>query len=162
MSPARAALVETLVREHEPHLRQLARLNADCAANGDDAFAAGVEKALHHLPLDHPDPAGWLGLTIKREAWTITRRRRLVPTDPSTGEAVDLHASAPDPFAAYHDLDEIVRAMECLKPDERTALGDLASGLSYQEIQDRHGWTRTKVNRCLAEGRDRAREEVAV
>jgi DNA-directed RNA polymerase specialized sigma24 family protein len=40
-----------------------------------------------------------------------------------------------------------------LKPDERTAIGLAAAGYSYGEIAERRGWTKTKVNRCLYEGR---------
>ena len=40
-----------------------------------------------------------------------------------------------------------------LKPQERQALGLFALGYSYGEICDLTGWTHTKVNRCLAEGR---------
>jgi len=40
-----------------------------------------------------------------------------------------------------------------LTPDQRTALILLAAGFSYREIADRRGWTYTKVNRSIAEGR---------
>ena len=40
-----------------------------------------------------------------------------------------------------------------LKPDQRTALLLLGLGFSYREIAELRGWTHTKVNRCLAEGR---------
>lgn len=48
--------------------------------------------------------------------------------------------------AAAHGLGE-------LKPDERTALLLLGLGCSYREIAALRGWTHTKVNRSLAEGR---------
>jgi DNA-directed RNA polymerase specialized sigma24 family protein len=44
-------------------------------------------------------------------------------------------------------------AVDRLKPDERTALLLLGLGYSYQEIAETQGWTHTKVNRCIAEGR---------
>jgi DNA-directed RNA polymerase specialized sigma24 family protein len=37
----------------------------------------------------------------------------------------------------------------------------LAAGLSYAEIGELCGWTYTKVNRCLAEGRVALRERLA-
>jgi DNA-directed RNA polymerase specialized sigma24 family protein len=45
-----------------------------------------------------------------------------------------------------------------LKPQERLALFLQGQGYSYAEIQRLCGWTYTKVNRCLAEGRERLRE----
>jgi RNA polymerase sigma factor (sigma-70 family) len=55
---------------------------------------------------------------------------------------------------AAADLDA---AMRSLKPDQRRALTLLALGYSYAEIAERSGWTRTKVNRSLTEGRARLR-----
>lgn len=46
-----------------------------------------------------------------------------------------------------------------LKPNEHRALGLLAAGYRYQEIMEMSGWTYTKVNRLIAEGRDRLRRQ---
>ena len=53
------------------------------------------------------------------------------------------------------------RALATLKPAERRALALLAAGLSYAEIGELCGWSYTKVNRCLAEGRAALRERMA-
>src|SRR4051794_37476829 len=45
--------------------------------------------------------------------------------------------------------------MRRLKRDEARALMLKAEGLSYVEIGERLGWTYTKVNRCITEGRKR-------
>src|SRR4051794_29444254 len=45
--------------------------------------------------------------------------------------------------------------MRRLKRDEARALMLKAEGLSYNEIGERLGWTYTKVNRCITEGRRR-------
>ena len=45
--------------------------------------------------------------------------------------------------------------MRRLKRDEARALMLKAEGLSYVEIGERLGWTYTKVNRCITEGRRR-------
>ena len=50
-------------------------------------------------------------------------------------------------------LSEQLQALSALKPDERRALGLFALGVSYAEICERTGWTHTKMNRCLSEGR---------
>jgi hypothetical protein len=54
--------------------------------------------------------------------------------------------------------ERIARSLEALarlKPDERTALLLRANGFSYNEIGARQGWTYTKVNRSITEGRRR-------
>ena len=50
------------------------------------------------------------------------------------------------------------RDLPRLKPQERRALGLLAAGHSYKEICALTGWTYTKVNRSVTEGRRRLRE----
>ena len=52
-------------------------------------------------------------------------------------------------------------ALQALKPAELRALTLLAEGYSYAEIGEITGFSRTKVNRCLAEGRERYRSIVA-
>jgi hypothetical protein len=48
-------------------------------------------------------------------------------------------------------------ALQALKPQELRALTLLAEGYTYAEICEVTGWTYTKINRCLAEGRERFR-----
>jgi DNA-directed RNA polymerase specialized sigma24 family protein len=64
-----------------------------------------------------------------------------------------------------HELAELrellasaAQALGELKPQERRALLLQAQGYSYAEIRGLTGWTHTKVNRCLSEGRARLRE----
>ena len=52
-------------------------------------------------------------------------------------------------------MERSVEALRALKPDEARALLLKAEGLSYQEIGRRFGWTYTKVNRSITEGRAR-------
>jgi DNA-directed RNA polymerase specialized sigma24 family protein len=47
--------------------------------------------------------------------------------------------------------------LKILKPNERRALGLLALGFSYREIMQATGWTYTKVNRSIRDGRKRLR-----
>ena len=48
---------------------------------------------------------------------------------------------------------EVAGSLRRIKDAERRALALQAAGCSYAEIQAITGWTYTKVNRCLAEGR---------
>ncbi len=50
-----------------------------------------------------------------------------------------------------------LRLLAALRADERRALVLQASGYSYAEICALTGWTYTKVNRSLAEGRAKLR-----
>jgi len=63
-----------------------------------------------------------------------------------------------EPDEQYERLEELrerAALLGLLKRDERIALVLLAAGYSYREIGERQGWTYTKVNRCIAEGRRR-------
>ena len=48
-------------------------------------------------------------------------------------------------------------ALQTLKPQELRALSLLAEGYSYKEIGEITGFSQTKINRCLAEGREKFR-----
>src|SRR6188472_36360 len=52
-------------------------------------------------------------------------------------------------------------ALQALKPAELRALSLLAEGYSYAEIGELTGFSQTKINRVLAEGRDRFRSLVS-
>ncbi|HEU4944199.1 MAG TPA: zf-HC2 domain-containing protein, partial [Solirubrobacterales bacterium] len=52
-------------------------------------------------------------------------------------------------------------ALQALKPAELRALTLLAEGYSYAEIGEITGFSQTKINRCLAEGRERFRKLVS-
>lgn len=60
----------------------------------------------------------------------------------------------PDELLEATEQTELARTLiNQLKPNERRALTLLALGYSYREICNITGWTYTKVNRCIAEGR---------
>jgi hypothetical protein len=100
----------------------------------------------------------WLKVVIKHEALSIRRSR----SESVSGEEIDLDARS-EPTA--RPLDEQVaggervsrsaEALRALKPDERRALMLKAQGYSYDEIGSHLGWTYTKVNRAITEGRRR-------
>ena len=74
----------------------------------------------------------------------------------------------PSEAALTHDQAERIdrlrigaEALKQLKPQEIRALVLSAEGYSYKQIQEITGWTYTKVNRCLTEGRKAFLERVA-
>lgn len=158
-------LAGLLGEDHRLLLAQASRhaqLPADAEEALQSACAIFIEK---YRPPAEPLP--WLLTTVKREAWRIAKRsyrhRELaltaVPRSDGQGYA-DLSDSFPDPTpepgerVEAHELsDQRRRALACLKPDQRTALLLFGLGYSYAEIAELRGWTHTKVNRCISEGR---------
>jgi RNA polymerase sigma factor (sigma-70 family) len=144
------------------HLLAVARRNAACEADAEEAvqeaFLAFIES---YDPAGGAPPVAWLTLVLKRKCWRArgARRREVRELLPGAeAEAEALASSPPDTEARVVDLEEARARLRPLKPDERTAIGLAAAGYSYGEIAERRGWTQTKVNRCLYEGRAALRE----
>jgi hypothetical protein len=101
---------------------------------------------------------------VKHEAMSIrSARLRLVASvevDLDAHEA--LHLPGPDERAAAREhIDRSLAALASLKPAESRALVLQATGRSYAEIEAETGWSHTKVNRVLTEGRAAFRTRVA-
>jgi RNA polymerase sigma factor (sigma-70 family) len=156
-----ARRVEAMVARHGSALLRVANQFSLCHDDALDAYQRGLEIYLRHL--DRVDPAtegAWLRVVVKHEAMAIRRARQ----ESVAHEDVDLDATV----SALREVDEAVaggerversvEALRALKPDEAKALMLKAQGLSYQEIGRRFGWTYTKVNRSITEGRKRFME----
>jgi DNA-directed RNA polymerase specialized sigma24 family protein len=116
------------------------------------------------------DPArleGWMAVVTRREALAVRRgRERLLgPVAPaaesgeSAAEGVACERAGPAELVERRErVATARRALAELKANERLALALQAGGYSYAEICEACGWTYTKVNRCLAEGRERLRQ----
>ena len=142
--------------------RKHAATNAEAEEALQDTFAAFIA---HFNPDGGAPPIAWLILTLKRACWAKRRRLRLdrhVCPEASSKDAepicvVEEYAtSLSDTESSIERAEDLVEAQERLaqlKPDQRTALLLLAFGYSYNEIAELRGWTYTKVNRCIAEGR---------
>ena len=152
-------LVVAVVSEHAESLLRVARRYTDCAADAEDAYQRAMEifvRSAHRL-----DPASahrWLHTVLKHECYAVTQARgKLVGVeDEEALGALDDGRCAPsveERAERFDDLAHAAEALRRLKPAEVTALVLKAQGLSYREIAERQGWTYTKVNRCLTEGR---------
>jgi RNA polymerase sigma factor (sigma-70 family) len=150
-------LILRTVAAHAESLLRTARRYSLCPDDAQDAYQRALEIFMGHADrLDGGNAAGWLHVVVKREAQTIRRSRsRSVPA-----HEVDLDAqearSLPTPDERLATFDLVGRAAEALqrlKPQELRALWLRAQGHSYNEISALTGWSYTKVNRCLAEGR---------
>ena len=96
-------------------------------------------------------------LVTKREALAVRRERERLLGD-GLPDLLATSSSCPAERAERREWAHAkARALGRLKPDERKALVLKAHGFSYAEISELNGWTYTKVNRCLTEGRARLR-----
>jgi RNA polymerase sigma factor (sigma-70 family) len=162
------AAVETFSR-NEVALRRTARRYSLCADDADDALQRGLEIVLTKAPSEDPrELIRWTQTVVKHEALAVRRERERILGGPTAalaeGEPEDWVALIPDERAGPAERAErreaIARsreALQALKPQELRALTLLAEGYSYAEIGEIAGFSQTKVNRCLAEGRERFR-----
>jgi RNA polymerase sigma factor (sigma-70 family) len=154
-----ARRVEAMVARHGAAVLRVANQFSLCHDDALDAYQRALEIYLRKLAtVDSATEGAWLRVVVKHEAMAI-RRARLASVD---REDVDLDTSVhhglrdvDDEVAGGERVDRSVEALRALKPDEARALLLKAEGLSYQEIGRHFGWTYTKVNRSITEGRAR-------
>jgi RNA polymerase sigma factor (sigma-70 family) len=162
-SSRRRALAE--LASSEAALRRTARRYSLCADDAEDAYQRAVLILLTKpLPADRGHLAAWMQVVTRREALAVRRARErlLGPRDDDHGDQFDrIVSDEPGPQERLESREQVadaVRLLLQLKPHERLALILQANGYSYAEIRQLCGWTHTKVNRCLAEGRARLRQ----
>jgi RNA polymerase sigma factor (sigma-70 family) len=150
-------LVLTTISQHADALLRTARRHSLCADDASDAYQRGLEIFLRNAARIEPDrAAAWLHKVIKHEAMAVRRsRQKLVGAEEFDGDAVEeLTAPAPDErMLAFEDVTRAAEALQGLKPQEVRALWLRMEGRTYKEIAADLGWTYTKVNRCVTEGR---------
>ncbi|HEX5762355.1 MAG TPA: sigma-70 family RNA polymerase sigma factor [Solirubrobacterales bacterium] len=166
------AAVELIAQEGD-RLRRAARRYSLCGEDAEDAYQRGIEILLTKAPTERPQELlAWTTTVVKHEALAVRRaRERLLGRGPaSSGDEPGEDWSMRVPSAGAGPLERVERrediarsreAIRALKPAERRALALLAEGYSYAEIGEITGFSRTKVNRCVAEGRERFRQIVA-
>jgi RNA polymerase sigma factor (sigma-70 family) len=162
--PDRSRAALALLAAHERRLRRIARRLSICADDADDALQRAVEILLTKAPALEPERLlAWMTVVTKREAMAVRRsRERLLAPRLQLGDGMlpdrleTTPCELPGP-AERAERSEVVAeayaALAALKPNERLAVLLQAQGYSYAEICALCGWTYTKVNRCLAEGR---------
>ena len=171
--PARKRVAIELVAQHEPDLRRTALRYSLCEDDADDAYQRSLEILLTKAPTDDlREMIRWTQTVVKHEALAIRagRERLLGGPSPSAGGKAErdwvalIPARGSDPAERAERSEAIARsreALRALKPQELRALTLLAEGYTYAEIGEITGYSQTKINRCLAEGRDRFRQMLA-
>ena len=151
------ALVIDVVQQHAASLLRLARRHSLCADDAEDAYQRGLEIFIKHAPRLDPERApSWLRTVVKHEAMAVrrTRQRDLASSEIDFDQIENDRGASPEERAlGFEQVAQSAEVLQRLKPQEVRALWLRAQGNSYDEIQAETGWSRTKVNRCLYEGR---------
>ena len=158
--PARGEIDEAALRllaRHGGQILATARRHAVTPEDAEDAYQRGIEILLTKAPsTSENELIPWLKTVVKHEAWALRRQRERHSPVTDDGELRD----RPAPTAVTHEQAERLErlrlgaeALGHLKPHEVRALRLKAEGFSYREICAMTGWSYTKVNRLLTEGR---------
>jgi RNA polymerase sigma factor (sigma-70 family) len=146
-----------LVQRRGGEILATARRYSSTAEDAEDAYQRALEILITKAPTTAEDElVPWLKTVVKHEAFSIRRQRERAAPVTDDGELRDPAASSGGPHERserYERLRQGAEALGRLKPQEVRALLLKAEGYSYQEISAITGWTYTKVNRCLTEGR---------
>ena len=164
---SRRNAASALIGTHDAVFRRTARRYSICADDAEDAYQRALEILLTKAPPIEGDAlVRWMQTVTKREALAVRRQReRLLGSSSSNldeGDGRDpldaIASESPGPNDRAARRERVARsgeALQALKPQEVRALTLKAQGYSYAEIGEMTGWTYTKINRCMAEGRKR-------
>jgi len=146
-----------LLARHGTQILATARRYSATPEDAEDAYQRGIEILLTKAPSTREEELiPWLKTVVKHEAFAMRRQRERHSPVTDDGELRD----RPAPAAVTHEqaerlerLRQGAEALGHLKPHEIRALVLKAEGFSYREICAMTGWSYTKVNRLLTEGR---------
>jgi RNA polymerase sigma factor (sigma-70 family) len=154
-----------LLARHGSHVLATARRYAATPEDAEDAYQRSLEILLTKAPTTREEELlPWLRTVVKHEAFALRRQRdRLTPVS-GDGEPVERGTqptATHEQAERYERLRQSAEALRRLKPQEIRCLVLKARGLSYREICEATGFTYTKVNRCLTEGRQALAAQLA-
>lgn len=149
-----------LVRRYGPDIMAVARRYSGTREDAEDAYQRGLEILLTKAPATSAEVlVPWLKTVVKHEAFALHRARERAG-QPTAPERIAAHAHAARAAAPPEDQAERLERLQIgaealarLKPQEIRCMLLLAEGHSYRQIQELTGFSYTKVNRCLTEGR---------
>jgi DNA-directed RNA polymerase specialized sigma24 family protein len=156
-------LAAEIYTEKRGYLLSIARRHAHTETDAHEAMQESLLSFLSHFDPDRgAPPLAWLALTLKRQCW---QQRKVAHLDRQVGQEAERGTGQPGSFVdelsslgagpeeRVIERDDARSRMKRLKDAERRALGLQSAGYSYREIGELCGWTYTKTNRCLSEGR---------
>jgi len=150
-------LVLRVVSQHADSLLRTARRHSLCADDAQDAYQRTMEIFVRRAATLDPERAyKWVHTVCKHEAMAVrAQRQQLVSSEEPDLDAEEArHLPSPEEqMVSFDRLRRSAEALQRLKPQELRALWLKAEGFSYAEICEQTGWTHTKVNRCITEGR---------
>lgn len=150
------------VEANQESLFAVARHFSLCEEDAKDALQCSIEIYLRNAArLDRERSLRWLKTVIKHEALAIRndRLRQLPVACPDLDQGA--LPTVEDKAIELEHVRTSLAALAQLKAHERKALLLKAEGYSYLQIGEITGWSYTKVNRCITEGRRRLRTLVA-
>lgn len=168
----RTVILDGLLRTERGQLMHQARFHSRRLEDAEDALSDACVEFLRFYDgrPSQDDAVRWMLLVVKRCAWAITRRTEIraarhgVINISALGDeelqvaALERQLDPPELAARSEETARLIDLIEQLKSDEREALILLGLGCTYAEIGEMRGWSRTKVRRCIYEGRTRVRE----
>jgi DNA-directed RNA polymerase specialized sigma24 family protein len=157
-------LILATVQKEAASLLRIARRHSICADDAQDAYQRSLEILIRRADSLPAAVVPWLRTIVKHEAMEVRESRlRLVgPAEANLDGRVATDVPTEDERAVRLDaVQQAAEALARLKPQELRALLLKAEGHSYAEICDITGWTYTKVNRSITEGRRRFLDKCA-
>jgi RNA polymerase sigma factor (sigma-70 family) len=146
-----------LLARHGAQILATARRYAANHEDAEDAYQRALEILLTKAPTTREDElVPWLKTVVKHEAFALRRQRERLTPVTGDGDPIErgtAPAATHEQAERYERLSQGAEALSRLKPQEIRCLVLRAQGLSYREICEATGFTYTKVNRCLTEGR---------
>lgn len=157
-APARLAphsLATEVARLHGDALMRTARRYAGDPDDAHDAYQRALELLLEHAATIEPGKAlPWMHVVVRREATALRRRHdRHAPLDIEQLDRRDASDRTDEHLTNIDLAHRASEALATLTDTEAQALCLRAQGLTYEEIADTVGWSYTKVNRAVTEGR---------
>jgi RNA polymerase sigma-70 factor (ECF subfamily) len=163
--PQRAAtaakIAARIFSRHRHDLLSIARLNSNSPDDAEEALQDALVYFIESYEAgSEAPPLPWLTVTLKRRCWAIAKRagqekeriRRLAREREHQPSIESL--ARPDAMVEIKETSLLRRRhLLELKRDQRQALMLRGLGYSYREISAITGWTYTKVNRSIREGR---------
>jgi RNA polymerase sigma factor (sigma-70 family) len=150
-----------LMRRYGADIMATARRYAANREDAEDAYQRGLEILLTKAPSTQAAVlVPWLKTVVKHEAYSLHRQRERAG-QATAPELVAAAASEPgraatSPHEQAERLERLqigAEALGRLKPQEIRCMLLLAEGHTYRQICEITGFSYTKVNRCLTEGR---------